>query len=263
MRLFRFLAPVLLILGGAGYFIAKSRPTTGMAPIEVRPAPIAPASAADEADRLADVQDAIIVRDSLQNRVLTTAEKNNMVAAAGRRYMRRKLAYARAKLDVGAGKATPESIEPLQEEMKLAREVCDLAESLGSPHHVLDTSAWELERRFAYGGASVALVDRFSGSSAFTESDLQRMEKAFLARFGRPLPVSARGSGAVHHAMGLDHRGRFDLAISPQNPEGVWVRNYLSTRNVSYFAFRSAARGRSTGAHIHIGPASNRRLPGD
>ena len=66
---------------------------------------------------------------------------------------------------------------------------------------------------------------------------------------------------AVHRAMGFDHHGRFDLAVSPSQPEGVWARRYLTEKHVTFFAFRSAVPGRATGAHIHIGPASTHRAP--
>jgi hypothetical protein len=61
--------------------------------------------------------------------------------------------------------------------------------------------------------------------------------------------------------MGFDHRGRFDVALSPSQPQGVWARRYLTEKHVTFFAFRSAVPGKATGAHIHIGPASTRRVP--
>ena len=119
---------------------------------------------------------------------------------------------------------------------------------------------WELERRLAYiPSTMLGLVERFNGAAAFTEADLGTMERAFQEHFGKPLPVSARGDGPVHRAMGFDHRGRFDLAVSPLQPEGVWARRYLTEKHVTFFAFRSAVPGKATGAHIHVGPASTRR----
>ena len=87
------------------------------------------------------------------------------------------------------------------------------------------------------------------------------MEQAYLKHFGKPLPVSTRGDSAVHRAMGFDHHGRFDLAVSPSQPEGVWARRYLTEKHVTFFAFRSAVPGKATGAHIHIGPPSIRVEP--
>jgi hypothetical protein len=64
------------------------------------------------------------------------------------------------------------------------------------------------------------------------------------------------GDTAVHRALGFDHRGRVDLAINPDQPEGVWLREYLTANKIPFFAFRQAVPGKATGAHIHLGPMS-------
>jgi hypothetical protein len=48
------------------------------------------------------------------------------------------------------------------------------------------------------------------------------------------------------------------VALNPDQAEGVWLREYLETRRVPYFAFRAAIPGKSTAPHIHIGPPSTR-----
>jgi hypothetical protein len=58
--------------------------------------------------------------------------------------------------------------------------------------------------------------------------------------------------------MGFDHRNRVDVAVHPDQPEGVWLRDYLMQNGIPFFAFRQAVRGKATGAHIHIGPISTR-----
>jgi len=153
----------------------------------------------------------------------------------------------------------------LRLEMEAARKVCDVAESLGRPaaeSAVTAQADWELERRLVYIPSAMAgLTERFDGASPFSETDLVEMELAFLKQFGKPMPVSARGESAVHRAMGFDHRGRFDVAVGPSQPEGVWARRYLTEKNVPFLAFRGAVPGRATGAHIHIGPPSSHRTP--
>jgi hypothetical protein len=79
---------------------------------------------------------------------------------------------------------------------------------------------------------------------------------AFEKHFGKPLPVSALGETAVHRALGFDHRGRVDVALHPDLPEGIWLREFLRENHIPFFAFRQAVPGRATGAHIHIGPMS-------
>ena len=99
---------------------------------------------------------------------------------------------------------------------------------------------------------------RFDGAGAFTPAQFEQISGAFEHRFAKPLPVSAMGETAVHRAMGFDHRGRVDVALNPDQPEGVWLRQYLEARRIPYFAFWQAAPGKATGAHIHIGPESTR-----
>ena len=62
----------------------------------------------------------------------------------------------------------------------------------------------------------------------------------------------------MHRALGFDHTGRIDVALSPDSVEGKWLRTYLEARDIAYYAFRVAIAGRATGAHIHVGPGSTR-----
>jgi hypothetical protein len=105
----------------------------------------------------------------------------------------------------------------------------------------------------------IGKMEHFEGLGIFDETrDLKAIEKAFEAEFDRQLPISADGETEVHRAMGLDHRGRIDVAIDPRTPEGIWLRRYLRSRKIPYYAFTSAVPGKATAAHIHIGPGSNR-----
>ncbi|MGH9663230.1 MAG: hypothetical protein ACRD9L_02260, partial [Bryobacteraceae bacterium] len=58
----------------------------------------------------------------------------------------------------------------------------------------------------------------------------------------------------------FDHRGRIDVGLNPDQPEGVWLRHYLESHEIPYFAFRAAVAGKATAPHIHIGPGSTRLL---
>ena len=66
------------------------------------------------------------------------------------------------------------------------------------------------------------------------------------------------GETDLHRSMGMDHSGRVDVAVNPGDPEGVWLRRYLKSRGIPYYAFTRAMRGKATAAHIHIGPGSTR-----
>ena len=149
--------------------------------------------------------------------------------------------------------------------LEAARRVCDVAESLERHARELTVMAradFEMESQLSTLAPSMlGLVERYNGSSTFTAADLREMEQSFFKQFGKILPVSTRGDSAVHRALGFDHRGRFDLAVSPSQPEGLWARRYLIGKNFSFFAFRTAVPGMATGAHIHIGPGSAHRAP--
>lgn len=262
MRFPRVVVPAILLLAGAVYFFAKT--TANAAPLagvlRFDPLGAAPDSVLD------DEYDRELVRKLLETPNLSEGDANTLLRAAGRRYMRRKLAYTSAKQAVDTGKAPLAGLEPVRREMEFARKVCDVAESFGRRKQELAAMAqadWELERRLAFiPSAMVGMTERFDGASAFTETDLSEMEQSFLKHFGKPLPVSTRGDSAVHRAMGFDHRGRFDVAVNPSQPEGVWARRYLTEKQVTFLAFRSAVPGKATGAHIHIGPPSGHRASG-
>jgi len=262
MRLPAVVVPAVFLLAGTCYFFTRAKASASSFPGASRwdrPAP-APDSGTLPGT-LDDDSDRELVRQLLAIPNLTDSQANTLVAAAGRRYMRRKQAYAAAQQAAGAGRA----LDGARQEMELARKVCDVAESLGPRIQEIAAAAQadgELERRWAViPSAMSGLAERFDGATAFTEADLAGMESAFLKTFGKPLPVSTRGDSAVHRAMGFDHRGRFDLALAPSQPEGVWARHYLAGKNATFLAFSSAVPGRATGAHIHIGPPSTHRAP--
>ncbi|MBC7926013.1 MAG: hypothetical protein H7039_10195, partial [Bryobacteraceae bacterium] len=107
------------------------------------------------------------------------------------------------------------------------------------------------------------IIERFNGSGIFSELDYARISSAFNRQFLRPLPVSARGETATHRALGFDHRGRVDIALNPDQREGVWLRGYLKQMKLPYFAFRAAVPGSATAPHIHLGPPSLRLRTAD
>jgi hypothetical protein len=99
---------------------------------------------------------------------------------------------------------------------------------------------------------------RYDGNGVFSSVDRHKVESAYMAHFFKPLPISADGETAVHRSLGFNHRGRIDVGVSPDSPEGVWLLSYLQKNHIPYFAFRVAVAHRATGAHIHIGPQSTR-----
>lgn len=89
-------------------------------------------------------------------------------------------------------------------------------------------------------------------------SDSARVEKFFLARFDRPLPLTAFGQSELHNRWGLDHREGMDVGLHPDSWEGKVLIKFLRSEEIPFIAFRGAVPGVATGPHIHIGNPSHR-----
>lgn len=217
------------------------------------------AQLAQAEEDVADAEDAALLRQTLYGPDLTDATSEEMMAAANRRLYRRQAAYDRARKLVDAQVATPASLAGLLDSLESARQEVGLAAERADVVHELTLMA-ESERSAeepAPSAGARAIGERHDGDGIFTMSTFAKVENAFEIRFGKPMPVSAMGETAVHRALGFDHRGRVDVAIHPDQPEGVWLREYLDENRIPYFAFRQAVPGKATGAHIHLGLVSS------
>lgn len=214
-----------------------------------------------------DKQDEALITRALYGKDITSEQATETVAAAQRRLERRKkTAEEEEKLLSGGVIAKQEMIssqgdvDRAQKDLewaiargKLVKEVENMASAEAALMMRLDSMS-PIESR--------KLVEHYDGKGSFTPFDRQRVEMAFLARFAHPIPISADGGSAVHRSMGFDHRGRVDVAVNPDAPEGVWLRHFLTVNRIPFFAFRAAVAHKATGAHVHMGPASTRYVPG-
>jgi hypothetical protein len=211
---------------------------------------------------LADAEDLEFLRKTLYGTELTESQVDAMLAASGRRLQRKEDALERARKLVDAGVASQASLAGFTEALEWAQKEFTLAESRAkSVHELAEMAAAEesLHKHLEEEPSSAPQVaERFDGEGSFSATVLGKVERAFELRFARTLPVSAMGETAVHKALGFDHRGRVDVAVNPDQPEGKWLREYLAANKIPYFAFRQAVPGKATGAHIHIGPMSTR-----
>jgi hypothetical protein len=211
---------------------------------------------------LEDAEDAAFLRKTLYGVELTDEQCDHMIAAANRRFDRRKKAVDEAQKLVEDGVASQLSLSTFLEELDSARKECDLAETRARLAHELSAMAQAEEAMAARMAEDTTefpdLADRYDGDGVFSAGTFSRVEAEFARHFGKPLPVSAMGDTAVHRALGFDHRGRVDVAIHPDQPEGRWLLEFLHENHIPYFAFRQAVPGKATGAHIHIGPISTR-----
>lgn len=226
-----------------------------------------PRASLDKAqDALADAQDAAILRRTAYGTELNTDQATEMVAAANRRLERRQKARDNAAQLVAVGAAPKASLQPLDDDLEAERREVSLAEQRAQLVQELSEMASAEEgylNKLAHSPADAAeLAAGYSADGSFVYATYAKVEIAFRERFGKPMPVSALGETAVHRAMGFDHRGRVDVAINPDQPEGVWLLEYLKQNHIPYFAFRGPVKGKATGAHIHIGPMSTRLASG-
>jgi hypothetical protein len=220
---------------------------------------------------LADAQDEAVLEHALYGDLpvqdLTDKLIDDMVAAAQRRVERQQARLDAAKKLVAEGIAAQSSLTSSEEELASRRMSLDLAHARA---HVMgelaalakfEKSNQEIQNatRIEYRDMFSPGMEHYEGAGSFQESrDLKPLEVAFLKKFDRPLPISAEGETDLHRALGFDHTGRVDVAINPSDPEGVWLRRYLKSRQIPYYAFTRAFRGKATAAHIHIGPGSTR-----
>jgi hypothetical protein len=138
-------------------------------------------------------------------------------------------------------------------QQRLAETDAALAETLAAIELAhLPPAAESVSTPLAVGG---------SGAVDVTAPIVARLEQFFLVRFTRPLPVSARGQTAVHDRLRLDHHHAVDVSVHPDTEEGRALIEYLRLHRIPFLAFRGFIAGASTGAHVHIGPASSRVIP--
>jgi hypothetical protein len=265
----RFLTPLLFVCAACLWSQSEESPEIARAKsgieklralVEAGAAPKAQLERAEAV--LADAQDAAYLRKTVYGTDLNEDQTDDMMAAAQRRVDRRKNAVADMKGLIEAGVASQLSLTPVLEELDTARKEFDLAESRA---RFVRQMAEEARAEEALESSlhqspedSPVLADRYDGDGIFSMGTFSKVEAEYARKFGKPLPVSAMGETAVHKSLGFDHRGRVDVAIHPDQPEGHWLLEFLVQNHIPYFAFRHAVPGKATGAHIHIGPMSTR-----
>ncbi len=221
---------------------------------------------------LADAQDQAILAHTIYGDVpvkdLTDHLAEEMLAAAERRVERQQHRLDDAEKLIVVGLAAQSTLTPLEVELsfrqgslELARSRARLMEDLADLARLEESIAAARDAAPSEEAADLLTesMEHFEGSGIFVEArDLKPIEDAFAKKFDEPLPISADGQTSLHRALGFDHRGRVDVALDPNSPEGIWLRGYLKSGLIPYYAFTHAVPGKATAAHIHIGPGSTR-----
>jgi len=219
-------------------------------------------------ENLEDAKDVAILHQTLYGKELTIDQADEMIAAAERRVNRKRRAQQDMQKLMTQGIISKAEMSGYADDLDRASHELDWAKNrarLIVELHAM-VRAEEDAMRLAQLAESVRqagqaalerpVVERFDGNGQFGPDALAKVRSAFQKRFGSDLPISANGETAVHRALGFDHRGRVDVPVSPDQPEGVWLRRYLTDNQIPFFAFRSAVARQATGAHIHLGPPS-------
>jgi hypothetical protein len=218
--------------------------------------------------QIEDAQDDEILRRTLYGNLsvedLTEDQANEMVRAAQRRADRQQKKVDRLRELVDSGVASRSSVSPLLEDLDHRRRAVELAHSRAKLlAELVEMARAEQDAEEEALVEPLRVSERFDGKGVFGDSHLKTISAAFARQFGRVLPISANGATALHRSLGFDHSGRVDVALSPDQDEGLWLRTYLERSQVPYIAFRAAVPGKSTAPHIHIGLPSNRLRAAD
>ena len=226
---------------------------------------VAPRTRVDQAkDVIAAARDAELLNAPLSLNDLTEDKAAQLEQAARRQLDRAKAQVEQVRTMVDAGLQPKQSLAAPLEEQTLAQNTYDLtlsrtelvqqvAEMARMEAQIPSPQSQDAESEL---GSAPPVMEKYEGRGSFTPADFYRVKNAFEQQFHKALPVSADGETAVHRALGFDHRDRVDVALVPDTTEGLWLRHYLESSAIPYYAFRSSVPGKATAAHIHIGPPS-------
>ncbi|HSE18580.1 MAG TPA: hypothetical protein VLB46_16110 [Pyrinomonadaceae bacterium] len=89
-------------------------------------------------------------------------------------------------------------------------------------------------------------------------AEATKVEKFFVTKFKRPLPLTAFGQSDLHTRWGLDHRNGMDVGLHPDSAEGRALIEFLRAESIPFLVFRGPVPNVATGPHIHIGNRSSR-----
>ena len=235
-------------------WLSTARMDTAGAQSGGRPGPRAPRSAG-RASAPVDVVSAAREATASLERLLALDEQELNALAVHHELWRRA---------VEDGRATEMQLEASQRDLdEAALRVAETRRMLLQSSHLLTeaavvTRAGRLRPLPRGALETTAALVRFNGPRRWSLDRAPGIERFFRERFARPLPVSARGQTSAHDRLALDHRHGLDVAVHPDSAEGKALMAHLRAEGIAFLGFREAVDGAATGAHIHIGPPSQR-----
>ncbi|HWF11747.1 MAG TPA: hypothetical protein VG297_24940 [Bryobacteraceae bacterium] len=217
-----------------------------------------------------DALDGSMLKKSLYSNDVLPEQAEQMIFVAQRMVVRRQKSLMDMQELVSAGVISRSEAEASGMDLDRAKQELDWAQTRAQLVQQMAESV-RLEKEIANLESQAEshpewagkVYTKYTGSGVFTPNDLVILEAAYMGRFAKPLPISANGETALHRSMGFDHRGRVDVAVTPDQPEGAWLMKYLEGKRIPFFAFRAAVPHQATGAHIHVGPGSTKLVASD
>ncbi len=223
---------------------------------------------------LADAQDAALLERAqlAEKGGASDPVEEDALAAAQRRVDRQQERIAQRQKLIAGGLLSVSDLSSFEQELnrrqldlywvQLRIQYRDQAASLAKLRNSMSDS--EQATRAESDDFSAAGMEHYTGEGDFDENrELKPLAMAFAIQFDRVLPISADGETELHRTLGFDHRGRIDVAVNPLDADGVWLRRYLRSRKIPYYAFTHAIPGKATAAHIHIGLGSTSLIHSD
>jgi hypothetical protein len=210
---------------------------------------------ADAQLNLDDALDEEVLEKTLYGHIEETDEQQaaDMLSAAQRRVDRQQKKVSRINDLISKALASPADRTDLERELSNREDA--LQQATVRAALLREVAAMAHAEKAAVPGLP---EEKTSGNHLIQPKELKTLTLAFEKQFSEPFPISAKGQTAVHTALGMDHTGRVDVAVNPDSPEGIWLREYLDAKAIPYYAFRVAMAGKATAPHIHIGPGSTR-----
>ena len=216
-------------------------------------------------DEVQDAMDMSLLRQSLYVTDLLPEEADQMVLVAQRMVIRRQRSLLEMQELVSAGilarseaETSTTDFDRAQQELDWAKSRATLVQEIAENARIQKSIASLEVQAESHPDWAGKVYTHYEGNGVFTPADLQRLEVDYTSKFATKLPISADGETALHRSLGFDHRGRVDVAVMPDQPEGEWLMHYLEAKKIPYYAFRMAVPGKATGAHIHVGPGSTK-----
>ena len=107
--------------------------------------------------------------------------------------------------------------------VRAREQVCDTRRRLAQTDSVLAETLAAIEWARAAATTTSVITPGVIGSrdgADLTDAAVDGLDRFFVSRFARSLPVSALGQTPVHDRLGLDHRRALDVAVHPDSAEG-------------------------------------------